>query len=48
MRYQKPELVELAPAIRAVQNPSSKSEMDILDNVSPPSYATAAAYPADE
>lgn len=48
MKYQKPELVRFASALKAIQNPDDKSEQDILDNAHPPLLSSIAAYAADE
>jgi hypothetical protein len=48
MKYQKPELVQLAPAIKAVQNPDNKNDPQKLDNYVPPQAGSIAAYAADE
>jgi hypothetical protein len=48
MKYEKPELLQLASAMKAVQNPDDKSEQEILDSAHPPLLASAAAYAADE
>jgi hypothetical protein len=45
MKYQKPQLVRLAAAIKAVQNPMNKEIYQQLDGSS---LASATAYAADE
>lgn len=46
MKYEKPEVLMLSSAVSSIQNPSDKSECDVLDSV--PHYASIAAYAADE
>lgn len=45
MRYQKPEILRLAAAIEAVQNPQNKTIEQVLDDTQ---LASAHAYSADE
>jgi hypothetical protein len=46
MKYQKPEITQLAPAMNAIQNPLNKEVQQILD--SQEELSSAAAYTADE
>lgn len=46
MKYEKPEVLLLSSALAGIQNPSDKSECDVLDSV--PHPASIAAYAADE
>ena len=46
MKYEKPEVVRLAPAITVIQNQSNKEVQQILD--SQEELSSAAAYAADE
>lgn len=48
MKYSKPEVVRLVSAVNSIQNPSDKSETDIVDGANPPQYASVGAYAADE
>ncbi len=48
MKYEKPELVRFAAAIKLIQHPSTKGVVQITDNADPPQYASQAAYAADE
>ncbi|MCI0720483.1 MAG: hypothetical protein L0338_16160 [Acidobacteria bacterium] len=49
MTYAKPELVVCATVINGVRNvDSSKQILVVLENTSPPVWATSAAYEADE
>ncbi len=48
MKYEKPALIQFAPAMKAIQHLTDKSVPQILDNAQPPQMASAAAYAADE
>jgi hypothetical protein len=45
MKYEKPEVVRVASAIEAVQNPSDKGPIVVLEN---DTYCSPAAYAANE
>lgn len=45
MRYEKPEVIQLAPAINAVRNSQTKEEQIVSDGSE---LATLSAYSADE
>lgn len=48
MKYQKPELLQLGSAMKAVQDPENKENPQVLDNRELQLYGSAAAYAADE
>jgi len=45
MQYEKPEVIRLASAVQAVQNPTDKQIHQVLDSSQ---LASATAYAADE
>lgn len=47
MKYEKPELVQRAHAMKAVQHPDDKNDPERLDNPQE-LYGSIAAYAADE
>lgn len=48
MKYEKPEVVPVASAMKLIQHPETKGVVQITDNADPPQYASQAAYAADE
>lgn len=48
MKYEKPELVALTQAVSGIQHPSQKASFGILESLNPTTYASVAAYEADE
>lgn len=50
MKYQKPELTTMGPALRGIQNPQAKPGNIMLDSATgtPYDFGTVNAYEADE